>query len=127
MGKKRNGSIRICVDMRQVNRAVITDSYPIPHMDDVLSRLHQSSIYSVFDLKDAYHQVVLHPSSRDLTAFITHEGLYRYVRCPFGLASSGPAFQGIMSDMLRGIEGVEVYLDDVVGYTLPHNRNMTGG
>ena len=114
VGKKRNGSIRICVDMRQVNRAVVTDSYPIPHMDDVLSRLHQSSIYSVFDLKDAYHQVILHPSSRDLTAFITHEGLYRYVRCPFGLASSGPAFQGIMSDMLQGIEGVEVYLDDVV-------------
>ncbi|XP_043234726.1 uncharacterized protein K02A2.6-like [Amphibalanus amphitrite] len=127
VGKKRNGSIRICVDMRQVNRAVITDAYPIPHMDDVLSRLHGSAVYSVFDLKDAYHQVELHPRSQDLTAFITHEGLFRYVRCPFGLASSGPAFQGIMNDMLRGIDGVEVYLDDVVVHAatqVEHDRRV---
>ena len=125
VGKKRNGSIRICVDMRQVNRAVIKDVYPIPQMEDVMSRLHQSAVYSVFDFKDAYHQVELHPSSKDLTAFITHEGLFRYVRCPFGLTSSGPAFQGIMKDILHGIEGVEVYLDDIVVHAATQRESMT--
>ena len=114
VGRKRNGQIRLCVDLRQVNRAVVTDGYPIPHMEEILHRLQGSNVYSVIDLKDAYHQVDLHPDSRDLTTFITHDGLFRYTRCPFGLASSGPAFQSIMCDMLKGVKGVEVYLDDIV-------------
>ena len=114
VGRKRDGQIRLCVDLRQVNRAVVTDGYPIPHMEEILHRLQGSHVYSVIDLKDAYHQVNLHPDSRDLTTFITHDGLFRYTRCPFGLASSGPAFQKIMCDMLKGVKGVEVYLDDIV-------------
>ena len=128
VGRKRNGQVRLCVDLRQVNRAVVTDGYPIPHMEEILHRLQGSHVYSMIDLKDAYHQVNLHPDSRDLTTFITHEGLFRYMRCPFGLASSGPAFQKIMCDMLKGVKGVEVYLDDIVVHATTreeHDRRVS--
>ena len=114
VGRKRDGSIRLCVDMRQVNRAVVTDGYPLPRIEDVLDRLRGSKVFSRLDLKDAYHQLELHPESRELTTFVSHQGLYRYRRVNFGLASAGPCFQRVMASMLKGIDGVEVYLDDIL-------------
>lgn len=114
VGRKRDGRIRLCVDMRRVNEAVITDGYPLPRIEEVLDRLRGSQVFTRFDLKDAYHQVELHPESRDLTTFVTHQGLYRFTRVNFGLASAGPCFQRIMASMLGDIRGVEVYLDDVI-------------
>ena len=114
VGRKRDGSVRLCVDMRQVNRAVITDGYPLPRIEDVMDRLRGSAVFSRLDLKDAYHQLELHPDSRDLTTFVSHQGLYRFKRVNFGLASAGPCFQRVMASMLKGIPGVETYLDDVL-------------
>ena len=114
VGRKRDGRIRLCVDMRRVNQAVVTDGYPLPRIEDVLDRLRGSRVFTRLDLRDAYHQVELHPASKDLTTFTSHQGLYRYTRVNFGLASAGPCFQRIMASMLKGIEGVEIYLDDVI-------------
>ena len=111
---KRSGDIRVCVDLRQANRAVITDGYPLPHMEDMLHRLRGSEWFTKLDLKDAYHQVVLHPDSRHLTTFATPDGLRRFCRIPFGLCSAGPCFQQIMEAILKGLAGVVIYLDDVV-------------
>ena len=127
VSRKRNGKVRLCLDLRKVNQAVVTDGYPLPHMDELLHALKGSKVYTILDLKEAYHQVELHPDSRNLTAFITHEGLFRYRRVPMGLASSGPCFQRIMEDMLKGIKGVTVYLDDVVVHgatTAEHDRTL---
>ena len=112
--KKRNGDIRVCVDLRQANRAVVTDGYPLPHIEDMLHMLRGSKWFTKLDLKDAYHQVVLHPDSRPLTTFVTPDGLKRFCRIPFGLSSAGPCFQQIMEAILKGISGVVIYLDDVV-------------
>ena len=120
VGRKRDGSVRLCVDMRQVNRAVVTDGYPLPRIEDVMDRLSGSKVFSRLDLKDAYHQLELHPDSRDLTTFVSHQGLYRFKRVNFGLASAGPCFQRVMASMLKGIPGVEVYLDDVVCHAGTH-------
>ena len=75
VGRKRDGGVRLCVDMRQVNRSVVIDGYPLPHIEDVLHRLNGSRFFSRYDLKDAYHQLELHPDSRPLTTFVTHKGL----------------------------------------------------
>ena len=71
-------------------------------------------IFSIIDLKQAFLQLPLHPSSKHLTTFTTHEGLYRFRRVPFGLASAPSVFQKIMMDLLSNVEGHQVYLDDVV-------------
>ncbi|XP_043198714.1 uncharacterized protein K02A2.6-like [Amphibalanus amphitrite] len=91
-------------------------------IEDVLDRLSGSQVFSRLDLKDAYHQLELHPDSRDLTTFVSHLGLFRFTRVNFGLASAGPCFQKVMASMLEGIPGVEVYLDDI----LVHARSQAG-
>ena len=68
----------MCSDLREPNKAKVTDSYPIPHMKELFSELRGATMFSTIDLANAYYQVPLHEESRDLTAFITHEGLFRH-------------------------------------------------
>lgn len=112
--EKKDGSIRLCVDLREPNKAIVPDSFPLPHMDELLHALVGATHFSKLDLASAYHQVLLDPESRDLTAFITHEGLYRFKRVCFGLASAPAAFQSMMSVILRNCPGVLFYIDDVI-------------
>ena len=81
-----------------------------------MSELRGSTMFSTLDLKSAYHQLKLHEESRGLTAFITHEGLYRYCSVPYGLSSALAAFQKMMTTILSGLKGVQCYLDDVIIY-----------
>lgn len=111
---KKNGDIRMCVDLREVNRAVIQDTFPLPHFDDLLGSLSGSTVFSKIDLKSAYHQILLHKDSKNLTTFTTHWGLYRFNRVCFGLASAPSAFQRIICDVLADFPGVISYLDDIL-------------
>ena len=104
----------MCVDLREPNKAIVVDSQPLPHMDELLATLAGSILFSTIDLESAYHQLPLHPDSRDLTAFITHEGLFRFCRVPYGLASAPAAFQKMMSVVLQGVPNVQNYLDDII-------------
>ena len=114
--RARDGVIRLCVDMRRVNQVVITDGHPLRRIEDVLDRLRGSLMFSRLDLKDAYHQLELQLESQDLATFVSHKGLYRFRLCRvnFGLASAGPCFQRVMTSMLEGIPGMDVYLDDII-------------
>lgn len=124
---KKTGKVRICVDLREVNKAVIPDRFPLPKIDELLCELRNAKVFSQLDLASAYHQLELAEESRDLTAFITHDGLYRYKRVCFGLSSAPSAFQKMMSQLLAGFKGVQVYLDDVIIYgktEVEHNANV---
>lgn len=114
--QKKTGNIRMCGDFREPNKAIIVDSYPLPHIEELLSTLSGDTVFSTIDLECAYHQVLLHPESRDLTAFITHEGLFRFCRVPYGLASAPAAFQGLMATVLSGVPNVQYYLEDIICY-----------
>ena len=83
---KVNGDIRLCVDMRRANEAVIRERYAIPTIDDILTDLNQSQVFSKLDIKWAYHQIELDPSSREITTFQTHKGNFRYKRLMFGIS-----------------------------------------
>ncbi len=112
--QKKSGGIRLCVGLREPNKAVIIDSHPLPHIEEVFTELLGASMFSTIDLQNAYHQVTLHQDSRDLTAFVTHEGLYRFTWVPYGLASAPSAFQRMTSQILAGLDGVQCYLDDII-------------
>lgn len=82
---KRN-DIRLCVDMRKANQAVMRERYPIPTVEEVLQDFNQSTVFSKLDIKLAYHQIELDPKSRHITTFTTHNGMYRYKRLMFGVS-----------------------------------------
>ena len=75
---KHSGEIRLCIDMRKANEAVVRERHPIPTVDEVLQDMTQSSVLTKLDLKWGYHQLELSEESRDTTTFTTHAGLYRY-------------------------------------------------
>lgn len=98
---KNDGSIRLCVDLCEPNKASVPNSFSLPRMDELLHALAGVTHFSKLDLAFAYHQVPLDPENRDLTAFITHEELYCFKHVCFGLASAPAAFQSFMSQILR--------------------------
>ncbi|XP_037083880.1 uncharacterized protein K02A2.6-like [Pollicipes pollicipes] len=113
VSRRKDGRIRICVDLRGPNAQIVAEVHPLPTIDELESKLC-GSVYSRIDLKTAYHQLRLHKDSRNVTAFLTPDGLMRYTRVPFGLVSSGSAFQKLLSSLLEGIPGCGHYLDDIL-------------
>lgn len=96
-------------------------------MEDLFTELKGATMFSSIDLNNAYLQVMRHEDSRDLMAFITHEGLFRFRRVRYGLASGLAAFQKMMVTILKGLHGVQNYLDDVIVYghtAAEHDRNL---
>lgn len=125
--KKKDGSLRLCVDLREPNKAIVVDGYPLPHTEELLQLLAGATWFSKLDLASAYHQVGLTETSRELTTFISHEGLFRFKRVCFGLASAPATFQKLMSNVLKGCANVVCYLDDILvwGRTkAEHDRNL---
>lgn len=86
--RKSNGKLRVCLDSRGVNAWTKKDSYPMRNMGEIFHRLGSAKYYSVVDLEDAYFQIPLKEESRDYTAFITAQGLFRFKVCPFGLTNA---------------------------------------
>ncbi|XP_055621982.1 uncharacterized protein K02A2.6-like [Toxorhynchites rutilus septentrionalis] len=113
VANKANGQIRLCVDLRRVNQAVIRERHPMPVIDDVLTKIGKGNVWSVLDIKDAFFQLELKEESGDATVFITHRGLYRFKRLPFGLVSAPEIFQRTMDEILMDCDGAYWYLDDV--------------
>ncbi|XP_062698180.1 uncharacterized protein LOC134284037 [Aedes albopictus] len=112
--QKDSGEIRLCIDMRRANQAVLRESHPLPLVDELLSSVSGAVLFSKLDIKDAYHQVELSERSRPITTFITKYGLYRYKRLMFGVSCAPELFQKTMEVVTAGLEGVIVYLDDAV-------------
>lgn len=92
---KQGGDLRVCTDLKLVNKAMKPEKYPIPTIKDVSSKLEGCKVLSMLDLKEAFHHVQLDDKSKELTTFVTHKGLYRYnvLDTTFGLCSASEIFQ----------------------------------
>jgi hypothetical protein len=113
---KKNGEVRVCVDMRRANEAVLRSRHPIPTVDDIIQNFNGAVVFSKLDLKWGYHQVELHPSSRSITTFQTHKGLFRYKRLMFGISSAPEIYQHIVKQSLDGCKNVQNISDDIIVY-----------
>ena len=82
---KKNKTIRLCADFRLLNDKTLSAHYPIPHADDIFSTLRNSKVFSVIDLKNAYHQVKVKESDREKTACFSDNFKFHWIRLPFGL------------------------------------------
>lgn len=85
---KSQNNIRLCIDMRQANGAIIRERFPIPTIDEVLHDLNETVVFRKLDLKWGFHQIELMEDSMAITTFSTHKGLYRYKRLMFGITSA---------------------------------------
>ena len=111
---EKNGNVRICVDLKKLNEAVKREHFMLPNLDDISPKLAGSSLFSKLDASSGFYQIPLHPDSCELTTFITPMGRYCFRRVPFGITSAPEIFQRKMTELLRGIEGVEVIIDDIL-------------
>ena len=130
---KKNGKIRICLDPKDLNKAILRENYLIPTIEDIASRLHGAKVFSVLDAKNGFWHVKLDEESSYLTTFHTPFGPYRWCRMPFGVSSAPEVFQRRMHELIEGLSGTEVVADDFIvagfGDTLEeafrdHNKNL---
>ena len=114
--RKKDGSIRFCVDYRKLNEVTIKDAYPIPRIEDSLDSLCGSQWFTTLDLASGYWQVEMEKEDREKTAFVTRKGLYEFTVMPFGLCNAPATFQRLMERVLSGLqwEIAVLYIDDIV-------------
>ena len=121
--QKKDGTLRFCIDYRNLNSVTKLDKFPLPRIDDLLDQLGQSQYFTTLDLAAGYWQVKVSDKSKEKTAFITHQGLFEFRVMPFGLTNAPAVFQRLMQKVLGGLnpdegpEFVEVYIDDVLVFS----------
>ena len=124
---KPNGEVRICVDMRRVNTAVIRERYPIPTVEQILQDLIGARVFSKLDLRWGYHHIELDEQSKQYTTFATHTGLYRYKHLMFGVSAAPEIYQHVIQQSLQGCPGVRNISDDIIVFgktQQEHDHNL---
>nr|XP_027218239.1 uncharacterized protein LOC113810791 [Penaeus vannamei] len=108
---------RMVTDYRRINELTKGDCYPLPRILDIIDAIGESKFITVIDLLKGYYQVPLSPKAKQITAFVTPNGLYNYCVLPFGLKNAPSSFQRLTGSIIRDLKGVRVYIDDLVVYS----------
>ena len=125
---KKDGALRICIDLKPLNGNVLREVHPLPKVDDTLAQLSGAKLFSKLDANSGFWQIPLSKKSRPLTTFITPFGRYWFNKMPFGISSAPEHFQKRMSKILAGLHGVLCLIDDVLIFgsdTEEHNERLT--
>ncbi|KAF8054198.1 hypothetical protein N665_1340s0002 [Sinapis alba] len=128
--KKKNGKWRVCIDFTDLNKACPKDSFPIPHIDQMVESTAGNELLSFMDAFSGYNQIMMHPDDREKTSFITDRGTYCYRVMPFGVKNAGATYQRLVNKMFADKLGVtmEVYIDDMLVKSLvakDHVRHLS--
>ena len=111
--KKPNGKIRVCIDPKPLNRALIRSQYLMSTLEDLLPELAEARIFSVLDVRNGFWHISLDDQSSKLTAFGTPFGKYRWKRLPFGVSTAPEIFQERLNAAIKGIRGVYTVANDI--------------
>ena len=126
MVKKANGKWSMCVDFIDLNKACPKDSYPLPHIDQLVDSTAGHKLLSFVDAFYGYNQIRMDGADQEKTSFVTSQGLFCYEVMPFGLKNAGVTYQRLVNNMFRPQIGwnVEVYVDDMLVKSLDEEEHL---
>ena len=126
---KQDGSLRLCVDYRGLNKVTVKNRYPLPLIWETLDRLAGAKVFTKLDLRDAYHRIRIEDVDIWKTAFRTRYGHFEYLVMPFGLTNAPATFQAYINDALKGLLDIScvAFMDDIIIYSsdvAEHRRHV---